>query len=169
MPTRRPAPDFFRDSALGQGLAALAMLRDCIERCPQDRWNEPVGLWPYWHVAYHTLCFADLYTAPSNRAWKPHPDFHPAGRKDLSAPSRPFAPRELLAFTDLCAARFRDALAAETPTTLAGACGFSWVKVAHRAEIYPYNTRHVQHHVGQLSAFLRRSGVGPRWAYRKTR
>lgn len=118
-------------------------------------------------VAYHTLCFADLYCAPSSTAWKPSARFHLKGRAELrnEYPSRRFERAELLEYLELCRARFKQALDAETPASLARPSGFSWVKLP-RAELYPYNSRHVQHHVGQFSTFLRRCGPKPKWIYR---
>ena len=43
----------------------------------------------------------------------------------------------------------------ETEPTLAGPSGFSWRKCS-RLELHIYNIRHVQHHTGQRSAYLRR-------------
>lgn len=158
--------DFFRKSAEGQGFAALAMLKSCIELCPDEQWDGIIGKYPFWHVAYHTLCYADLYTARSNSDWKLSPQFHPAGKAELADeyPSRRFSRSELLAYLELCRKRFRQALNEETPESLAGPSGFSWVKIP-RYELYPYNTRHVQHHVGQLSAFLRRCDLHPKWVF----
>ncbi|MBU6413443.1 MAG: DinB family protein [Planctomycetes bacterium] len=165
-PSDRSHLHFFRAMASGQGFATFAMLKSCIELCPDEHWEGLIGKYPFWHVAYHTLCFADLYTAPSNKAWKPSTTFHPAGKAELAEeyPSRRFTRAELLDYLEYCRAAFRAALDAETPQSLAGPSGFSWVKIP-RYELYPYNTRHVQHHVGQLSAFLRRLGLGPKWVF----
>lgn len=144
--------------------ATLAMLRRAIEACPPARWTKPVGVWPFWLVVYHTLCYVDCYSAPSNRAWKPHPTFHPKGRKELQDeyPSRQFSKEEMLAYLALCRETVSDALARETPTSLKRASGFSWLKFT-RAEVYPYNLRHLAHHTGQLTAALRKGGKKVGW------
>ncbi len=164
-PSDRSHLHFFRAMASGQGFAALAMLKSCIELCPDEQWDGLIGKYPFWHVAYHTLCFADCYTS-RDADWKTSPIFHPAGKAELAEeyPSRRFTRAELLAYLEYCRAAFQAALDAETPQSLAGPSGFSWVKIP-RYELYPYNTRHVQHHVGQLSAFLRRCNVHPKWVY----
>lgn len=155
---------FYRAATLRQGYAALDMLENCIAVCPIKHWEEIIGNWPFWQVAHHTLCFADLYTAVSNKAWKPDARFHPTGRKEFTEPrpSRRFEREELIEYAQVCRERFAAALEAETPETLAGPSGFSWMRVP-RYELYPYNSRHVQHHVGQLSAALRRCGCRPKW------
>ena len=47
---------------------------------------------------------------------------------------------------------------------LAGPSGFHWLKFS-RLELHVYNIRHLQHHVGQLNAALRRhQAEGIKWA-----
>lgn len=162
--------ELFCKPVLAQGLAAFAMLKDCLEKCPEAQWDGVVGTMPFWMVAYHTLCYADCYCARTNEAWKPSAKFHPAGRAELSEefPSRRFERAELLAYLAACRTILRAALARETPKSLAGPSGFSWLEMP-RAEVYLYNVRHVQHHTGQLTAFLRRVGVQTSWSKRVAR
>jgi uncharacterized damage-inducible protein DinB len=57
-------------------------------------------------------------------------------------------------------------MAAETHKTLEGPSEFPWLPMS-RAELHLYNIRHIQHHTGQLGAFLRRNGVDAgRWVKR---
>jgi hypothetical protein len=143
--------------------ASLAMLEECIRVCPAERWVEAVGRWPFWEVAYHTLCFADLYLAPGEAAWAPG-KFHPAGMAELrdEHPSRRFEQAELVEYGAFCRGRAREVFTGETAESLAGPTGFHWLPFT-RAEAHIYNIRHIQHHAGQLSAFLRRAGVETKW------
>lgn len=155
----------FNRIVLSQYQAALGMLSACIDACPPDHWNDPIASYPFWHVAYHTLCYVDCYLAPTNDAWRPHPDFHPRGRAELEDefPSRRFEKRELQAYARFCREKLDATIPAETPDTLAGPSGFSFQPFT-RAELHIYALRHVQHHAGQLAAVLRRAGVDPgRW------
>lgn len=150
----------FTTPVLAQFEAALAMVRSAIDECPNEHWDSKVASWPFWLVAYHALCFADFYCARSTRVWKPEKgegNLHPKGRKELEDeyPSRRFERAELQRYADRCQAIVREALARETPKSLAGPSGFSWLKMT-RAEVYLYNLRHIQHHAGQMGAFLRR-------------
>lgn len=165
---------------LGQFEAALAMLRECIEQCPAEYWDGPapkhaIAKYPFWMVAYHTLCFVDCYLSPDNGAFqrvldqgprRPSPgsepvDLHPRGVQELEDeyPSRTFSRAELLAYVSICHRKLIDALgdgpASESAEMLAGPSGFAWLALS-RAELHLYNIRHVQHHTGQLGAFLRR-------------
>jgi hypothetical protein len=162
--------DLFKTIVLGQFEAALDMLAHAVRRCPErgatSHWHGIIGKYPFWQVAYHALCFVDLYTATSNEAWEPHPLFHPKGMAELRKeyPSRSFAKTEILAYLELCNEKVRASLAAETPASFAKPSGFSWVPIS-RAELPLYSLRHLQHHVGQLTAYLRRAKIGTRWGY----
>lgn len=147
--------------------AGLAMLDECIRVCPADWWDKPVGVYPFWHVAYHVLCFVDVYSSRDNEAWKPdqRPDgLHPLGRTELEEefPSRRFEQRELIGYVARCRVLVSEALAAETDQSLRGGSGFDHLRFT-RAELYLYTLRHLQHHAGQLTATLRRAGVATRW------
>jgi uncharacterized damage-inducible protein DinB len=64
----------------------------------------------------------------------------------------------------VCRRKALDTLSAETAESLWGPSGFPG-RPATRAELHVYNIRHVMHHAGQLSAFLRRvdASIDPRW------
>ncbi len=152
---------------LSQFDASLLMLRDCIKRCPDAHWGMPIGKYPFWQVAYHTLCFGEWYLAKDGAKWKPDErpkGRHPKGMAELrdEYPSRAFSKKELLAYVNDCRKSLAAQVKSETPRSLAGPGGSTWLKVS-RAELYVYNLRHIQHHVGQLSAALRRVDERPRW------
>ena len=62
---------------------------------------------------------------------------------------------ETLAYVSICRQKMLETLAAETAESLQGPSGFSH-RPSTRGELHLYNLRHVQHHTGQLSAYLRR-------------
>jgi uncharacterized damage-inducible protein DinB len=66
---------------------------------------------------------------------------------------------ETLAYAEFCRQVLVEALARETMESLHGPSGFSWIPTS-RGELYLYNLRHVQHHAGQMSAYLRRLDAG---------
>ena len=63
-----------------------------------------------------------------------------------------------------------ESIALETRETLEGPSGFGRLKFS-RGELYLYNIRHLQHHTGQLSAYLRKLSesfqdpTAVRWAF----
>lgn len=164
--------DLFKHTLTGQFEASLAMLTGCIEKCPPEHWDDKIAKYPFWMVAYHTLCFVDVYLSPRDEDWRPIQDaaapgggLHPKGRAELDEeyPSRRFERGELLEYTAICRRKLAGAIAAETEATLRGPSGFAHLPFS-RAELHLYNIRHVQHHTGQLSAALRRVGVDTgRW------
>lgn len=148
------------------------MLTECLEKCPREHWDAPIARYTFWQVAYHTLCFLDVYLSPSDTAWRPRQDpaapgggLHPLGRAELENeyPSREFDRAELLAYASICREKIPTALDAETDASLAGTSGFPRLRFS-RAELHLYNLRHVQHHTGQLTAALRRTGIETSWA-----
>ena len=50
--------------------AALAMLREAVERCPADEWSSADHKNVFWQVAYHTLFFTHLYLQPDEAAFQ---------------------------------------------------------------------------------------------------
>ena len=55
--------------------AALAMLKQAIEQCPEDLWSGGGNPVAFWRVAYHALFFTHLYLQPdleSFRPWEHH-------------------------------------------------------------------------------------------------
>lgn len=166
--------------------ASLCMLHECIVKCPHDHWRSRIAKYPFWHVAYHTLCFVDCYLSKSNEEFQrllcvraeenaanpeTNVNFHPAEMNELSEeyPSREFNREELLAYARFCRTKIHEVLgdtpASETADSLQSPSGFSWLPFT-RAELHIYNARHVQHHAGQLAAFLRKVGVDTAWVKR---
>jgi len=163
--------DLYRHALVSQFDASLSMLEECLRACPDPHWDQKIAHYTFWQVAYHALCFVDVYLSPDDASWQPRRDpaapgggLHPAGRAELDEefPSRRFEKAELIGYIGICRDKLRAALAAETEPTLQGPSGFPHLKFS-RAELHLYNLRHAQHHTGQLTASLRRAGVQTRW------
>lgn len=155
--------ELLRTTLTGQFEASLSMLNDCIQKCPPEHWDGKIAKYAFWHVTYHTLCYADLYLSPGEKSF-PFREIHPRGWSEFKDeyPSRRFEQRELSDYLAVCRRKAVETIAAETPESLSGESGFSWLPFS-RAEAHLYNIRHVQHHAGQLSASLRKIGAEPRW------
>ena len=70
---------------------------------------------------------------------------------------------ETLVYLTICRQKALETLAAERPESLQWESGFSWLLFS-RGELHLYNVRHVQHHTGRLSAYVRRIVEdGERW------
>lgn len=163
--------DHYKFCILGQFEAALWMLHDCIQKCPPEHWAGPASIiakYEFWHVVHHTLACTDYYLSPSEPVFHLDPKFYPAGQSDFEGefPSRQFSKAEMIVFLLACLSKLRHTLGAETETSLQGHCGFPHHASLSRGDIYLYTMRHVMHHVGQLSALLRKAGHAPSWGSR---
>jgi len=164
--------DLFKNALIGQYEAALSMLNDCIRQCPDDKWEANVNNFPFWHVAYHTLFYTDMYLSPDLESYKP-PDHYRENYQFFGRlPNPPHEPivvdivydkETILAYVDHCREKIAGAIQAETPESLAGPSGFWWYHIP-RSEFHLNNIRHVQHHAAQMIQFLRQSAdIGIGW------
>jgi hypothetical protein len=157
--------EYVRQILTGQFEAALAMLHQCIEACPPEHWEGTIANATFRWVAYHALFFTDLYLSPNEGTFELRELHHRGGdeRQPVAAPG--LSKDETLAYVPLCRQKIFASLVTETEESLAGPSGFSWYKIT-RGEMHLVNIRHIQHHTGQLSAYLRR--VDEQFKDRKT-
>jgi len=151
--------EFIKQSLIGQFDAALCMLRQCLAACPAGHWEGKIASASFRQMAYHTLFFVDLYLSANKEAFV-YRELHQRGGDELQPRfSDGLSQAETIAYLDICRQKAHQTLAAETQEILEGPSGFAWYPVS-RAELHLINIRHVQHHTGQCSAYLRRLG-GP--------
>ena len=135
--------------------AALCMLNQCAAACRPKDWEGKIANDTFRYVAYHTLFFADLYLTADENAFVLR-DLHHLGGDERGHGLSPGLPKDqLLAYVPIVRQKTIEIIAAETPESLDGPSGFAYRKFS-RAELHLYNIRHIHHHVGQLSAYLRR-------------
>lgn len=139
--------------------AALSMMEQTVQTCPDEMWDEPVVNNPFWRVAYHGLFFVNLYLQPSEEdmelwegcregyqflgptPWPPH---------EQPAADQPYTRAELLSFIEFLHVEVDRIV----PTIdLSGPSGFHWLPF-DKMELQIYNIRHLQQHVGDLSTLL---------------
>ena len=99
-PQSKPSNTDNRDKALrtilkSQYHAALAMLRETIEECPDDVWLRTDQRNSFWQIAYHTLYFTHLYMQPNKASFQPWQHHqadvqHPDGIPDPPDPRSQF-------------------------------------------------------------------------------
>ncbi len=164
--------ELFKKCLDGQFGASLSVLSQCVEQCPEEGWEGLVGNHAFWHVAYHTLFFTDLYLSPDEKSFEPpsfyREDYHFFGRKpwppyETVAADVPYPKETIVEYVEICRGKAARSIGRETPDSLAGPCGFWWYKVP-RGEFYLVNIRHIQHHAAQMSLYLRKSaGIGIEW------
>lgn len=147
--------EYVKKILTGQFEASLCMMNQCVEACQPEHWEGKIASDTFRQIAYHTLFAADLYLSPNEEAFKPR-EFHQQGGDDRNPTvSVGLTKDETLSYLAICREKAIETLASETPQSLQGPSGFSWRQFS-RGELHVYNIRHVQHHTGQLSAYLRR-------------
>jgi len=150
--------------------AALAMLKQTLEQCPQEEWARADDTVAFWRVAYHTLFFTHLYlqvNAEAFKPWKEHRAEHeylgpmPWLQNRLPRIGAPYSKEQLLEYWALCDGMVDKAV--DTMDLTARECGFPWYKLP-KLEHQINNIRHVQHHAALLSGRLRKAtGADIRW------
>jgi hypothetical protein len=150
-----------RAALKGQYHAALAMLRQAIDQCPDDLWtagHHPVA---FWRVAYHTLFYTHLYLQPDEEAFRPwahHRDEYQFLGAPPWAPHRepkvaePYTKAQMIEYWGLC-----DEMVGEAVDQLdldAQECGFPWYRLP-KLDHQINNIRHIQHHAALLAGRLR--------------
>jgi hypothetical protein len=147
--------------------AAIAMLENAIDACPEKLWSERSRQPEYWYVAYHTLFWLDLYGFGSVEGYEPPAPFtleelDPAG----IIPAHPYTQPELKGYLDQARQRTQAVIQGLTDETARKRHVFRWGDVS-AVELLLYNMRHVQHHAAQLNLILRQTGNAvPDWVGR---
>src|SRR3989449_5757505 len=140
----------------GQFEAALCMMNKCVQMCPPEHWEGKIANDTFRQVAYHTLFYVDLYLSPNEQAFELRELHHRGGdERSSTAASTGLSRDETLAYLTVCRRKMLETLTSETAESLQRESGFSRLPFS-RGELHFYNIRHVQHHTGQLSAYLRR-------------
>ena len=153
--------------------AALQMLHQSIETCPDDLWESGSYRNQFWQVAYHTLFFTHLYLQPELSAFKPwaehrsdvqHEDAivgaaDPESKLPLIA--NPYSKRQVMDYWSFCDQMIDSAV--DDLDLSAGESGFSWYTCS-KLEHQFINLRHTQHHTAQLADRLRTfADIGIKW------
>ena len=147
--------------------AGLAMLDDCIVRCPDTLWTEGRHPRTFWRIAYHALFYTHMYLMPKHedfQPWDRHvshgpvlwdddeggvpPREHPYTRDDL---------REYLRILDANIASWIEAIDLDSTNS-----GFPWYPIP-KLEHVLVTLRHLGIHVGQLQERLLAEGIDPKW------
>lgn len=143
--------------------AGIVMLRDCIEKCPEEIWTSGKHPRNFWRIAYHAVFYTHLYLGQTEA------DFVPWHKHDTTVPSLwgrpkkrdPYTKEEVLEYLqhlDGLIDPTVDALDLETTKS-----GFSWYKNITKLSHQLLNLRHIQGHTGQLSEILMQNGIDTDW------
>lgn len=170
------------DGALRQALkeqyhAGLAMLDECVEKCPDDLWLAGHHPRAFWRIAWHAAFFTQFYLVQDEPAfnrstanWPPAVraalgvsetrtvDTDPYGLHEGATPVTRQELREYIAHVRGLVDATVDALDLGSLQT-----GYPWYPAMTKLSHELMNLRHVQGHVGQLSELLMARGIDIRW------
>ena len=168
----------------------LAMLAQCVERCPDDLWIESnpckplppseYKRWdvdrPYWRIAFHCIFFTHLYMGQNLEAFQPPRNTSIGKREDFQGmwgPPWELEPYEVSKSTDPCTQKemleYISYVDSITDSTIDGLDldseepGIPWYKNISKLSHEIMNIRHLQGHVGQLSELLMARGTDIEW------
>jgi uncharacterized damage-inducible protein DinB len=156
--------EFWKSAISRQFHAALDMLANAIDACPDSIWTGE-GRGAFWYLAFHVLFFADLYLSPvGEENFQPPAPFGTGELEDeVIMPDRVYSQGELLAYLEHCRQRLDAVLASMTEPWVVDPCPFPYRNMGN-GELLLYNMRHVQHHAAQLNLLLRqKTNSAPRW------
>lgn len=152
--------------------AQLAMLRECIEKCPEQLWLDEGPRNAFWRVAYHALFFTHLYLSDDPRSFRPWAEHQrgnqnedgivgePDPKSNLPLGPDPYTRDQALRYWEHVDALIDTAI--DSMDLRRRDSGFSWYKMTKLEHLV--NIRHLSHHTGQLIERLRASeDVGVKW------
>lgn len=153
--------------------AGLAMLAQCVERCPQDLWLVGEEFRPFWRVVYHTARGVHLYLGQDEAAFQQWEGHKASIHTDLwlteeemellAAEQDPeiYTHDEMLAYLHWIDARMEDMV--DALDLDAEESGFPWHKNFSKLSHILMVLRHLQGHIGQLSERLMAHGIDIDW------
>lgn len=167
--------------------AGLAMLVDCVRKCPDDLWTAPAASVPepdrpfhrsFWRIAFHTVYFSHLYLDQTVDDFQPWPGRRPGYFEgmwqkpwdvepfEFPEDAEPASKDEVLAYIE-----FVDGLIDPTIDHLdldRQETGIPWYTNMTKLSHELLNLRHLQGHVGQLSELLMMRGIDSKWISKST-
>lgn len=145
----------YKTSLWSQFGAAIDMLSDAINLCPDHLWTGELWKDPederygqFWFVAYHAIFWLDLYLTGSKEGFIPPPPFIRG-----MLPDQPYKKEQILAYLSNCREQCQSTLAGLSEEKAQQKCTFEWMEPTF-FELQLYSMRHVQEHAAQLSLFL---------------
>ena len=153
--------------------ATIDMLENALVVCPTSLWRErlwggppdsdfPPEFAEFWHLAYHTLFWLDLYLSGS-----PEEDFTPPTPFIWTevdppvSPERPYTKEELHAYLAATRRKSQATIAELSDEKAHQQVDYPWTqgKPVSFLELLLYTMRHVQEHAAQLNLFLGQRAV----------
>jgi len=166
-----------RQALKGQYHAGLAMLAECVEKCPEEMWLEDKHPRTFFRIAFHAAFFTHVGMGQNEAAFQLTPwprrrmGIHPGLWEDpaylepyeLPEGAESYERSEMLDYI-----RFVDTLVDPNVDQLdlaSDESGFSWSPNISKMSQALQNLRHLQGHIGQLSERLMAKGIDTNWIF----
>lgn len=157
----------------GQYKAGLAMLRECVDLCPDDLWVAAPSGHPrtFWRIAYHALFYTHLYLMPTEHDFLPWEKNQPQARV-LWADDEDGVPPEETTYSKAEVIGYLDWMVGQVDAWVdaldlgSQESGFSWYRLP-KLDHQILNIRHLGTHVGQLQELLYARQLEPSWVSRR--
>ena len=152
-----------KDTIRSQYLAALEMLEQAVERCPDTMRDDRSYKNVFWLLVYHVFFYLHLYLYAGLSEYQPWPK-HKTDRQRMKLDGgEPYSQADLLEYLE----SLRGVVAAQVAALdLESPSGFEWLPFS-RLETHLYSLRHMQQHIGELCERLgEESGVSVDWVGR---
>jgi hypothetical protein len=153
--------------------AGLAMLAECVEKCPEEMWLAGKHPRTFFRIAFHAAFGTHVGMGQNEAAFQPWPrrreGIHPGLWEDpasvepyeLPEGAESYRKNEMLdyiRFVDTLVDPIVDGLDLDADET-----GFSWYPNMSKLSHELMSLRHLQGHVGQLSELLMARGIDTDW------
>jgi hypothetical protein len=142
-----------------QYASTLAMLTSTIEGCPGALWSKEYAGVPLWREAYHALFWMHNFLGAQDKRFQFQPFGVDIDPRLFTPPNNTCAQAEALQYAAQTAAYINEVFDGLTLDVLREKDGYDesdFRSVYHRLM---YGLRHVQHHVGKLTAYLNLEGI----------
>lgn len=152
-----------REALKEQYHAGLAMLAECVERCPEEVWHEEYSgeheedlPRTFWLIAFHATFYTHLYLSQNEAAFERWPC-----QKERGVVYQQSEILDYIYYVDARIDSTIDQLDLDADET-----GFPWYPNMSKLSHQLMNLRHIQGHVGQLSELLMAQRIDTDWTSR---
>jgi hypothetical protein len=135
------------------------MLTSVIEGCPDEIWNREYAGVPFWREAYHALFWMHNFVGPKNKAFHFHPFGVDIDPRLFTPPNNTCQREEALEYAAQTGAYIDEVFDGMTLDQLGGTDHYDETEFRSVYHRLMYGLRHVQHHVGKLTAYLNIEGI----------
>ncbi len=154
------------DILASQYKASLGMLRQTLEKVPEEQWNTDEYNIPNWQIAYHVLWGTRFYLRANPETYRPFDEAIEGaeslcGSQDWENPDEGVklegihTKDELFSFINNIEKNLLQKIGS---LPLDGNSGFEWYPYS-RLELHINNIRHIQHHTAQIIERLKSKGI----------